>query len=130
MAKSKKKSSPTELVTVTDSRGGVHQFRPLEIFCVGAKNFVLLQPVKGGKDQAMILKFSLGPDGLPKAFAAPNEKEFMSAVKALGCTCTCGCGDDDCNCPPKVATKGRPAKAAKKRAAPRKQAKAKSTAGR
>jgi hypothetical protein len=119
-----KKSKPlAEFITLTDDRGAQHVFRPLEIFCVGAKNFAVLQSMKSPKNEATIFRFTLGRDGMPKGFAEPTPKEFDQAMQALGAQCDCGCG---CGCESDECAE--PEKPARRKAAPRKKARAKKAA--
>ena len=75
-----KKSKPlAEFITLTDDRGAQHSFRPLEIFCVGKKNFAVLQSLQSKNNEATIFRFTLGKDGMPKGFAEPTPAEFDQA---------------------------------------------------
>ena len=114
-----KKSKPlAEFITLTDDRGAQHSFRPLEIFCVGKKNFAVLQSLQSKNNEATIFRFTLGKDGMPKGFAEPTPAEFDQAMHALGaqCHCECGCESEDCSAPKRPAKrKAATKKAVKKR---------------
>ena len=116
-----KRTKHDNLISLTDSRGVDRQFEPLEIFSVGKKNFALLRPVKGPKNEATLLKFSVDREGLPRVFFEPTAKEFEAAARTLGARSDCACGCCcDAECSPAAA--GKPA--ARKKA-PAKKAQAK-----
>ena len=122
-----KRAAQKPLITLTDEKGVDHDFEPLELFTVGKKNFALLQPAKSKKNEVAIFRFTTDKQGNPKAFAAPTEKEFEQAVKALETEVECGCGccceeQGGCECDEpakKKPAKKKPAKKPARKAARR-----------
>lgn len=115
------KRKPTTVITLTDDEGVDRDFKALELFAVGKKNFALMQPVKGRKGEVNVFKFTLGKDGEILTFTAPTDAEFALAIDALegddtgeesACGCCCDCAEPAAK-PKKKAAARKPAPKAK-----------------
>lgn len=94
-----KKSKNEMTITLTDQDGVDHEFMPLQLFRAGQKDYALLQPVKGEKNELTILKFKFDKKGEAEGFETPTEKEFQAAVEFLESAegeCACGCEEGGC----------------------------------